>query len=123
MVIFYVTAQCNLNCSYCEDFGARLNSQVEPHLALEKTKKVIAVIRSGTDNITFTGGEPLLYPKLGALIKYAKEDLNFHTITLQTNGYLLDQNETFLPHLDRLVVSLDSIDVVQPALKIPRHCR
>jgi pyruvate formate-lyase activating enzyme-like uncharacterized protein len=22
-VVFYVTGQCNLNCAYCEDFGAR----------------------------------------------------------------------------------------------------
>ena len=107
---FYVTTRCNLNCTYCEDFGARRNNQQPPFLSLEDAKHVLRVIRSGTDSVILTGGEPLLHPHIAQLVEFAKSDLAFKHVAMLTNGLLLPQYEVILSHLDRLVISLDSLD-------------
>jgi MoaA/NifB/PqqE/SkfB family radical SAM enzyme len=111
LAIYYITEQCNLNCIYCEDFGARRNHEfTNPNL--EDAKKILAIIRDGLPNLWITGGEPLLSPYLLDLLTYARQDLNFKSLSLISNGTLLSQNLGLLPLLDRLIISLDA---VQPA--------
>lgn len=110
IVAYYVTLRCNLDCAYCEDSGRRRNGQTEDPLPLEDALRVLSVIRSATDSLILTGGEPLLYPDIVALVKHARHDLGFRNITLLTNGLLLRQHEAILPSLNRLVISLDSTD-------------
>jgi MoaA/NifB/PqqE/SkfB family radical SAM enzyme len=112
-VAYYVTGQCNLNCTYCEDFGQRRNAQAGPALPLDDALRVLARIRSGVDRLILTGGDPLLYPDIVPLVSHARRELKFRHVTLQTNGLLLPQQEALLPAVDRLVISLDSTD---PAL-------
>lgn len=107
---YYLTSHCNLNCRYCEDFGARRNDQAEDPLALDDARRVLDVLRSGVDSLILTGGEPLLYPGLDDLMRYARQELAFRHITVLTNALLLPEHEAILPHLDRLVISLDSVD-------------
>ena len=110
VAIYYVTGQCNLNCMYCEDFGARRNAGNETPLPLEQAKRVLNIIRSGTDALFLTGGEPLTHPQIDDLVSYAKRSLRFHEVTLISNGLLLPAHESLLPYLDRLIISLDSTD-------------
>lgn len=110
VAVYYATTQCNLNCTYCEDFGARRNLQAEPFPAMHDVRKILRVIRSGIACLWLTGGEPLLAPHLLDLLRYARQDLKFREITLISNGTLLTQHLDILPFLDRLVVSLDSLD-------------
>jgi MoaA/NifB/PqqE/SkfB family radical SAM enzyme len=110
VAIYYVTTQCNLNCAYCEDFGACRNDRAEPPLPLDQAIHLLGIIRSGVDALFMTGGEPLLHPDIDELIKSAKLELKFHEITLITNGFLLSKHEAALPFIDRLIVSLDSLD-------------
>jgi MoaA/NifB/PqqE/SkfB family radical SAM enzyme len=110
VVTYYVTTRCNLNCTYCEDFGARRNGQAEPSLSLDDAFRVLRVIRSGADRLILTGGEPLLYPDIVPLVTRARRDLGFRQLTLLTNGFLLPEHEALLPAVDRLVISLDSVD-------------
>lgn len=110
VVTYYATTQCNLNCAYCEYFGARRNAQAEAQLNLDQARRVLSVIRSGIDRLIVTGGEPLLHPDIDALLLAAKNDLHFKHITLLTNASLLDKHEAILPAVDRLVISLDSTD-------------
>ena len=110
VAVYYVTTQCNLNCAYCEDFGARRNPQAEPFPSLETVRKVLSVIRSGVPRLWLTGGEPLLAPHLPGLLQIARQDLKFQEITLISNGTLLSQHLDLLKYLDRLVISLDSVD-------------
>jgi MoaA/NifB/PqqE/SkfB family radical SAM enzyme len=109
LAIYYVTTHCNLNCIYCEDFGARRNGSAVT-TTLEDAKKILTVIRSGIQNLWLTGGEPLLSPHILDLITYARRDLKFRELSLITNGTLLSAHLDLLPFLDRLTVSLDSID-------------
>jgi MoaA/NifB/PqqE/SkfB family radical SAM enzyme len=110
VVTYYVTTQCNLDCIYCEDFGARRNGQAQLPLPLKDALRVLRVIRSGVDSLILTGGEPLLYADIVPLVTRARRELHFRTLTLLTNGLLLPQCEAVLPALDRLVISLDSTD-------------
>ena len=108
VVSYCVTTYCNLNCVYCEDFGARRNAEQPAPLPLDDAKRLLAVIRQGTSSLIVTGGEPLLYPDLPALLAYARRDLRFRHITLLTNAALLRERLNVLPLLDRLMVSVDA---------------
>ena len=110
VAIYYVTAQCNLNCAYCEDFGARRNPQNQGPLPLEQVLKILRVIRSGMAALMLTGGEPFTHPEIDEIILRAKKELKFRELTVISNGFLLPQHEAALPAVDRLIVSLDSVD-------------
>ncbi|MFZ5822662.1 MAG: radical SAM protein [Chloroflexota bacterium] len=134
LAVYYVTLHCNLNCAYCEDFGARRNHQVTPNPSLEDAQRILRVIRTGVDRLWLTGGEPLLHPQIGELLAYARNELKFREISLITNGVLLKNvmaslreaipdstgrllraeehrpRNDMLSLLDRLIVSLDSVE-------------
>ncbi len=110
VVIFYVSGQCNLNCAYCEDFGARRNAHTDAPVSLENARRILRVIRTGTDALILTGGEPLLHPQIDGIISVAKHELKFREVSIITNATLLDRHEKSLPALDRIIVSLDSLD-------------
>jgi molybdenum cofactor biosynthesis enzyme MoaA len=57
-----------------------------------------------------TGGEPLTHPEVDQIILRAKQELKFRELTLISNGFLLPQHEAVLPAIDRLIVSLDSVN-------------
>lgn len=107
--IYYVTTHCNLNCAYCEDFGARRNGDAVTS-TLEDARKILGVVRTGVPNLWLTGGEPLLSPHILDIVTYARRDLKFRELSLITNGTLLSDHLGLLPFLDRLVISLDSTD-------------
>ncbi len=113
VAIYYVTGQCNLNCAYCEDFGARRNPQNAAPLQLEQVMKILRIARGGMDALFLTGGEPFTHPDIDQIILRAKHELKFRELTLISNGFLLPQHEAALPAIDRLIISLDSTD---PAL-------
>ena len=108
LAIYYVTTHCNLNCTYCEDFGARRNANAVTS-TLEDARKILKIIRDGVNNLWITGGEPLLAPHLLDLLNYAKQDLRFRELSLISNGTLLSQNLGLLRVVDRLILSLDSL--------------
>ena len=109
LVIYYITTRCNLDCTYCEDFGARRNAEATTS-TLDDAKKILKIIRDGVNNLWITGGEPLLAPHLLDLLSYARQDLRFRELSLITNGTLLSRHLNLLPLLDRLVISLDSVE-------------
>ncbi len=138
LAVYYITLQCNLNCAYCEDFGSRRNHQVTPNPSIEDAKQILRVIRSGFSRLWITGGEPLTHPRILDLLTYARKDLNFREISLITNGTLLKDviargksdaaismqntemaarpsdarhNGSLFSFLDRLIISLDSLDL------------
>jgi len=110
LAMYYVTTQCNLNCAYCEDFGARRNFELDPQPNMDDALKILSVIRTGVSKLWLTGGEPLLVPYLTELLDHSRQELKFREISLISNGTLLSQNLEILQFLDRLVISLDSMD-------------
>lgn len=108
---------CNLACTYCS-FSDEENK--ENHLASKgkglKPKELMALIaklhnRLNLKTIRFTGGEPLLYKELSALIKGTRE-LGITDLNLTTNGLLLHKQAPALKAagLTSINVSLDATD-------------
>jgi len=66
-VTISVTNRCQLRCGHC---SVPVGKASEPELDTEEFKRIIAQsIDLGTTNITFTGGEPLLYSGLEELLR------------------------------------------------------
>src|SRR5579885_2290761 len=104
--VFYATHKCNLDCSYCTQKNPEVFSE---ELDTARTIEVLHAIRRGVDTILFTGGEPLIRPDIGELVRAARREAKFLDVLLVTNGVLLDQRKEILDHLTGLVVSLDAI--------------
>jgi len=64
---FHVTAECTQECPYC--WGPQGLEAVDTGTALAIVRKIAA---SGARRIVFTGGDPLLRPDLGDLIREAR---------------------------------------------------
>jgi molybdenum cofactor biosynthesis enzyme MoaA len=77
-----VTDRCNFKCPYCQ--GLREEFQGDMPIAT-----AISVLdqwcEQGLENVRFSGGEPLLYPYIEALVMYAK-DRGVKMIGLSSNG-------------------------------------
>ena len=87
-VFFHILTNCNLKCRHCyintEQHGKNILplSTINAWLGLF-TKK------STKTNVVFLGGEPTMHPDLALAIKKAKE-IGYHSITVDTNGYLFN---------------------------------
>lgn len=83
-----LTENCNLRCVYCMPEEVKFEKgYVNDHLSFEDYKFFIkAMSEIGITKVRFTGGEPLLYPRISELIRFTKEECNIHDIGISTNG-------------------------------------
>ena len=100
---YYLTYRCNAKCGFCDIW-----EQPSPTVNLEDAARNLDDLRRlGVRVIDFTGGEPLLHPKLPELLRMAK-DRGFLT-TVTTNGLLYPKKAKQLAGLvDLLHFSIDS---------------
>ncbi len=105
-VCWNITTRCNQTCRYCHRF---LEIQ---DLSYEENEKILDnLIKDGITDITWTGGEALLYPNLISLLKKSKESGIRNKLI--TNGMILAQNNDIREacnYLDSLTLSIDSTD-------------
>ncbi len=104
--IFVRFAGCNLNCSYCDtndsksEKSGKLMTVEEVVLAIEELRTPDCHV------ISFTGGEPSLYPEFINEVS-SRMDLK---ILLETNGTLPDN-----------IDSIKKLDIVSLDIKLPEH--
>lgn len=108
-----LTDKCNLRCVYCmpED-KVYENNLINDTLSFNDYKFIInGLSQVGIKKIKFTGGEPLLYPHLIELIKYAHYECNIDDISITTNGIGLNEIAYELKRsgLRSVNISLDSL--------------
>ncbi len=108
-----LTDKCNLRCVYCmpED-KVYENNLINDTLSFNDYKFIInGLLQVGIKKIKFTGGEPLLYPHLIELIKYAHYECNIDDISITTNGIGLNEIAYELKRsgLKSVNISLDSL--------------
>jgi len=106
-VVFELTQKCNLKCPLC------FRQKKSKDLSWIKVKKTIdQCIKLGIKDLRFTGGEPLLYPDLGKVLRYAKSKGAY--VTLNTNATLLnkDNQKILKQYVDNVLISLQGFDSV-----------
>jgi MoaA/NifB/PqqE/SkfB family radical SAM enzyme len=118
----YVTDNCNLDCSYCNEFDNTVD-----HPATEDVKKWMRKLRElGVKRLGYLGGEPLLHPDFVELVRYGKE-LGFTKLSMSTNGFLLTKKllrELEEAGLDQMQFSVDRMTpngTTKKSLKTVRH--
>ena len=116
--VWDITNACNLRCLHCElDAGERDESELTMPRMLELAGELK---RAGCQNVSLTGGEPLLrrgWPELARRLA----DLGIR-VKIVTNGILVDQQT-----VDRMAeagvmgvsVSLDGLREAHDALRVP----
>lgn len=108
-----LTDKCNLRCMYCMPSDVKFDrSYVNNELSFDDYKFIIkGLAELGITKVRFTGGEPLLYPKLKELIKFTYEECNIDDIAITTNGIGLATMARELREcgLKTVNISLDSL--------------
>ncbi len=104
--IFVRFAGCNLNCNYCDTKNSISQDSGKLMTPEEVISEINKILTPDCNTISFTGGEPTLYPEfINEVSKLT--DLN---IMLETNGTL--------PHNINLI---DKLDIVSLDIKLPEH--
>jgi cyclic pyranopterin phosphate synthase len=112
-----VTDRCNFRCGYC--MPAELYPPDHPFLPREEVLHFEEILRLarlfvalGVRKLRLTGGEPLLRKGLPDLVRMLRALPGLKDLALTTNGALLREKAQELKEagLDRLTVSLDSLD-------------
>ena len=83
LAAFIRFAGCNLNCSYCDTRWA--HEPGAPYEILSEEEIYAYIKEQGVNNVTLTGGEPLLQENIGRLIKLLSKDKELR-IEIETNG-------------------------------------
>lgn len=84
---FFVTYRCNAKCSFCDIWTKPGDDEDGRLLSLYHAKNIITdAKRLGIKFVDLTGGEPLLYPNLVALLEHAK---NMRLLTSVTTNCIL----------------------------------
>jgi len=100
-----VTRRCNLSCGYCSEY----DNFSAPVPTDELERRIDALHRLGSANITMLGGEPLMHPDIAELVAYAGRKSNTSVVT---NGFLLRNNVIQALNqagLNNLTVSIDTL--------------
>ena len=105
---FLLTQRCTHNCYFCHKEG--LNSKKPELLNTEDINFIFNTARLyfGFESITLSGGEPLVREDIVDIAKKIHENLGKTTIT--TNGLLLNKKIYIGNYVDRVNVSLHTLD-------------
>ncbi len=104
--IFVRFAGCNLNCNYCDTNDSKSVKSGKLMTPLEVTEKIKKILTPDCKSISFTGGEPSLYPEF---IDEVSKNFNLN-IMLETNGTLPENIDL-----------IDELDIVSLDIKLPEH--
>jgi MoaA/NifB/PqqE/SkfB family radical SAM enzyme len=108
--LYLVTKRCNFRCVYCyAESNERISKIAPDDLDFDQNVELLKVIRKDVANLYFSGGEPLLRKDIVDILK-ACRDLNYHILSLTTNGSLLDKKPEVADYLNYLAISLDTLD-------------
>jgi len=105
-VVLVLTAKCNFACGYCRSYKRAIEDI--------QTDKLIEIIneisRKGAWRILFSGGEPLLRPDIGIILKSAK-DAGLK-VGLISNGRLIPDKIKLLKYVDYVSLSIDGTEEI-----------
>ena len=107
-----VTDRCNLRCCYCMPEGVQ-DVGMKNILTFEEIWEIVRTgVSLGITHIRITGGEPLVRKDCVDLIRGIREISGVETITMTTNGVLLENYGKQLKEagVDGVNISLDTLN-------------
>lgn len=106
--------RCNLACSHCYSTSS---PQRQTMLPLDAILAALPHLRcEGYEVVSLSGGEPLLYPDLPALVKAAKA-LGFRVVAI-SNGYRVTKaHARLIEGLDGIGISFDGMEQTHLAMR------
>lgn len=109
------TRRCNLACAHCYTESGPKASQQLPLALLCDVIDDAAML--GYGQLAVSGGEPMLYEALPALLAHARHRGLLTSLT--SNGLLMTPRRwaAVAPHLDRLAISVDGNEASHDALR------
>jgi molybdenum cofactor biosynthesis enzyme MoaA len=105
-----IVGACNLKCPFCHNEGGPTNGLIDEN----QLQRVMVIAKEiGFTRIQFTGGEPLIHPKLANFVGYAKSI--FSDVGVTTNGSFLKKKIDGLIHsgIDRIHISLQEEELTR----------
>ncbi len=109
-----VTDRCNLRCQYCRPAGSCPPVDDSPAASDEELLGLVETLGRHCTlyKLRLTGGEPLMHPRLPALVRQLRRRLPDALLCLTTNGLRLAEQAADLraAGLDAINVSLDAIE-------------
>jgi cyclic pyranopterin phosphate synthase len=106
-----VTDRCNMQCMYCMPHGNVQWFKQKDILDYNEITRLVSILAgAGIEKLRLTGGEPLLRPKLEDLIISLAKISGIKSISITTNGLLLENKAKQLKDagLGSVNISLDS---------------
>jgi pyruvate-formate lyase-activating enzyme len=106
IIHLHPTRLCNLACLHCySESGPNQRGGLDP----ASVTSALGVLRAeGYEAVSLSGGEPLVYRGIGAVVRSAKE-LGFR-VTMITNGLLIHgRNAPVVSELDGMAISFDGL--------------
>ncbi len=106
-VSFAISNRCNLKCKHCMVNADSCNEN--EYFTTEEIKQAFKkIIAAKPENITVTGGEPLVRTDFGEIITYLRENFD-GMIGLMTNATLINRKnvDTIVSSVNNISISLD----------------
>lgn len=108
-----ITDRCNLRCTYCmpeEGITCMSHDEILTYEEIEIICRMMAKI--GLKHVKITGGEPLVRKECWRLIEKLKQVPGIETVTLTTNGILLEEMAERLVQagVDGVNISIDTLN-------------
>jgi len=97
-----LTLRCNLMCPWCYA-GSSPSQPTEMHL--DDVKKILMAVDRRVIGVSFGGGEPLTYPRIREVLRFARNNTELAT-SITTNGLLLPNMIDTLDYLDEVRISV-----------------
>ena len=124
LIHLQLTLKCNLNCSFCGQWGKKgfMHGKAAPELSLAEWLKIIEEIRIESLKLNIRpefiiwGGEPLFFSHFSDIARALKN--NCFKVSLVTNGVLLEQfYEEINDTVDTIFISLDGPEKVHEKIR------
>ena len=117
IIHLHPTRLCNLACLHCySESDPQHKAALDPVMLCDALELLRA---EGYSVISLSGGEPLVYPPLRAVVERSRE-LGFR-VTMITNGLLATERmDPVLSLLDGVAISFDGLSATHNALRV-RH--
>jgi pyruvate formate lyase activating enzyme len=111
-VVLFVSG-CLLRCSYCHNpdtWHLKDGTYVSSQQVIDRLGTFASALRSLGGGLTISGGEPMVQLAFTRRILAAAKQMGLHT-AIETSGFLGDRaDETYLAHLDLVLLDIKSGD-------------